>query len=124
MWRYLNKNPLARDVNDCVIRSISCAENRTWDDVYMELSKLAQEQGIVLDDVNFVEPYLDGKYSRTCYNTEGSTMTVEDFIKTNPEGTFLVTMRGHITCVKDGVLYDTFDCRNRKIWCAWEVARS
>ena len=124
MWRYLNKNPLARDTNDCVIRSISCAESRSWDDVYMELSKLAQEQGIILDDVNFVEPYLDSKYSRICYNNEDSTMTVEDFIKTNPQGTFLVTMRGHITCVKDGVLYDTFDCRNRKIWCAWEVARS
>ena len=40
MWRYLNKNPLARDTNDCVIRSISCAENRSWDDVYLELVEI------------------------------------------------------------------------------------
>lgn len=123
MWRYLNKNPLARDTNDCVIRSISCAENRSWDNVYLELSKLAQEQGIILDDVNFVEPYLDSKYPRTCYNKEGLSITVEDFIKLKPQGTYLITMRGHITCVKEGVLYDTFNCLDRKVWCAWEVCR-
>lgn len=121
MWRYLNKNPLARDTNDCVIRSISCAEERSWDDVYLELSQLAQEQGIILDDIKFVEPYLDSKYYRTCYKNNGVALTLGKFMEINPRGTFLVTMRGHITCVKDGVLYDTFDCRNRKIWCAWKV---
>ena len=30
-------------------------------------------------------------------------------------------MKGHITVVKDGVNYDTFDCSDRKIWCAWLV---
>ena len=74
MWRYLNKNPQARDVNDCVIRSISCAEGRSWDDVYDELSDLAQEQGIILDDARFVEPYLDSKYERTCYDKNGEKM--------------------------------------------------
>ena len=121
MWRYLNKNPRSRDVNDCVIRSISCAENRSWGDVYDELSLLAKEQGIILDDVRFVEPYLDGKYERTCYKKEHYAMTVGEFVDTHKEGTYLVTMRGHITCVKDGVLYDTWDCRDRLIWCAWEV---
>lgn len=121
MWRYLNKNPKARDVNDCVIRSISCAENRSWGDVYDELSRLAKEQGILLDDVRFVEPYLDSKYERTCYKNNGFALSVGDFIKQNSYGTYLLTMQGHITCVKDGVLYDTWDCRNKIVWCAWEV---
>lgn len=121
MWRYLNNNPKARDVNDCVIRSISCAENRSWGDVYDELSKLAGEQGIILDDVRFVEPYLDGKYERECFEKNGRTMTVGNFIDQHPQGTYLITMRGHITCVKNGILYDTWDCRDRLIWCAWSV---
>lgn len=121
MWRYLNKNPQARDVNDCVIRSISCAEGRSWDDVYDELSDLAQEQGIILDDARFVEPYLDSKYERTCYDKNGEKMTVGDFLYSHPYGTYLVTMQGHITCIKNGILYDTWDCRHKKIWCAWQV---
>ena len=42
-------------------------------------------------------------------------------MKECPIGIYLVTMKGHITCVKDGVLIDTFDCRDRYIWCAWLV---
>lgn len=123
MYRYLNKNPKARDINDCVIRSISCAENRSWDNVYDELSDLAREQGMLFSDVEFVEDYLDELYPRTCYKDNGLSMTVGDFVETHPKGTYLVTMQGHITCVKEGILYDTWDCRKKLIWCAWEVKR-
>ena len=56
MWKYHNSNPKKREVNDCVIRAISKAENKTWDEVYSELSTLAQNQRILLDDMRFVEP--------------------------------------------------------------------
>ena len=121
MWRYHNSNPKKREVNDCVIRAISKAENKTWDEVYSELSTLAQNQRILLDDMRFVEPYLDSKYERVCYKCDGCRITVGEFIERNPKGTFLVTMQGHITCVKNGTLFDTWDCRDKLIWCSWEV---
>ena len=121
MWKYHNSNPKKREVNDCVIRAISKAENKTWDEVYSELSTLAQNQRILLDDMRFVEPYLDSKYERVCYKCNGCRMTVGDFINKNQEGTYLITMQGHITCVKNGVLFDTWDCRDKIIWCSWEV---
>ena len=121
MWRYHNSNPEKREVNDCVIRAISTAERKSWDRVYSELSTLAQSQGILLDDMRFVEPYLDSKYDRTCFKCEGCRMTVGEFIETHQKGTYLITMQAHITCVRNGVLYDTWDCRDKVIWCAWEV---
>lgn len=121
MWRYHNSNPKKREVNDCVIRAISKAEDRSWDEVYSELSTLAQDQKILLDDMRFVEPYLDSKYDRVCYKCEGCRMTVGDFIRKNQKGTYLITMQGHITCVKNGTLFDTWDCRDKIIWCSWEV---
>lgn len=121
MWKYHNSNPKKREVNDCVIRAISKAENKTWDEVYSELSTLAQNQRILLDDMRFVEPYLDSKYDRVCYKCNGCRMTVGDFINKNQEGTYLITMQGHITCVKNGILFDTWDCRDKIIWCSWEV---
>ena len=30
-------------------------------------------------------------------------------------------MGGHITCVIDGVIYDTFDPSERYLWCAYYV---
>ena len=123
MYRYLNKNPKARDTEDCVLRAISLAQGKTWDKIYDELSELAKQRGMLFSDAEFVEDYLDERYSRTCYKSNGFAMTVGDFVETHTTNTYLVTMKGHITCVKDGILYDTFDCRNRLIWCAWEVCR-
>lgn len=121
MWRYHNCNPKKREVNDCVIRAISFAEDRSWDDVYSELSIIAQEECIVLDDVMFVEPYLNNKYDTVCFKCNGTRMTVKEFVDNNPTGTFLITMQGHITCLKDGYIYDTWDCTSKRIWSAWKV---
>ena len=119
MYSFYNANAKGNFVNDCVVRAISVAENKTWDQTYEELSCIAQEEGILLDDVNFVESYLDSKYRRVPH----LSMTVGDVIEEFPEGIFLITMNGHITVIVDGVLYDTFDCRDRKIRCIWNVPK-
>ena len=116
-YRYYNANALGKFVNDCVIRSIALVEHNTWDYTYDKLSELAQEQGTLLDDVDFVENYLDKRYPRTCHYSK----TVEEFMEEFPKGTYLVTMEGHITPIIDGVLYDTFDCRNQRMWCSWRI---
>lgn len=119
MWKYYNANSKGNFVNDCVVRAISKAENKTWDKTYKELSNIAQKQGIILDDVNFVEPLLDSRYKRSCYRNK----YVGDFANEHPLGTYLITMNGHITCCIDGTIYDTFDCRNRIMKCAWKVIK-
>ena len=117
MYKFYNANARGRFTNDCVIRAISLAEDKTWNETYDELSEIAQRNGIILDDVQFVEPLLDSRYERMCFNET----YVGEFIEEHPKGVYLITMKGHITCVIDGVLYDTFDCRDRVMWCAWEV---
>lgn len=117
MYKYYNANSKGKFVNDCVIRSISTVEGKTWDETYEELSDIAQDYGILLDDVNFVEPLLDSRYKRVCYKNK----TVGDFARENPVGKYLITMNGHITSCINGVIYDTFDCRDRIMWCAWKV---
>lgn len=117
MWKFYNANVKGNNVNDCVIRAISVAEGKSWDDTYEKLSDIAQHEGVLLDDVEFVERYLDNKYPRTCHYNQ----TVGEFLNGHKKGIFLITMQGHITVIKNGVLYDTFDCRNRKMWCAWKV---
>lgn len=117
MYKFYNANSRGNFTNDCVIRAISVAQNRTWDEVYNELTFLAREQGLLMDDIKFVESYLDKRYKRECHKSK----TVGEFMKECDEGIYLVTMAGHITVIIDGVLYDTFDCRDRRMWCAWCV---
>lgn len=116
-YKFYNANARGKFHNDCVVRAISVAEGKTWDETYEELSEIAQRKGIILDDGNFVEPLLDSRYDRVCYKN----LTVGDFAENNPKGVYLITMNGHITCCIDGIIYDTFDCRDRIMKCAWEV---
>lgn len=117
MWKYYNANSKGNSVDDCVIRAISKAEGKSWDRTYQELSEYARKDGVLFDNVIFVEKYLDKRYFRTCHYTK----TVGEFANEFNKGTFLVTMKGHITVIIDGTIYDTFDCSSRQMWCAWKV---
>ena len=117
MYKFYNANTKGNFVNDCVVRAISVAEDKSWNETYEELSDLAQIEGVLLDDVEFIENYLDKRYIRECHYSK----SVGEFLEEFPTGTYLITMKGHITTIIDGVLYDTFDCRDRRMWCAWKV---
>lgn len=119
MWKYYNANPLGNNVSDCTIRAISAAEEKTWDETYEELSRLAQKDGILLDDVDFIEDYLDKRYLRQCHYSK----TVGEFAEEHKKGRYLITMQGHISCIIDGNIIDTFDCSDRRMWCAWRVSK-
>lgn len=119
MYKSYNANVHGNFVNDCVVRAIAVAEGKTWDETYDELSELAQDDGILLDDVRFVEDYLDDRYERVPHYSK----TVGELAEEYPIGTYLVTMPGHITVILDGILYDVFDCRKRQIWSVWEVPK-
>ena len=120
MYKLHNTNTNNNFVNDCVIRAISVAEDKSWSDTYDELSHIAKRNGILLDDVNFVEPLLDYRYSRVkTYRDE----TVGEFSERHKKGTYLITMNGHITVLKNGTIYDTFDCRDRILCDAWVVKK-
>ena len=118
MYKFHNANVHDKFVNDCVIRAISVAENKTWDETYNKLSEMAQMVGTLLDDSYFVDSYLSMNYEKENHNS----ITIREFIDTHPKGTYLITLTGHITVVRDGVLYDTFDCRDRYIKDAWFVS--
>lgn len=115
MYKYYNANPVALLTNDCVLRSISLFEGDSWDNTYNKLSDLAQNEGKLLDDVSFVENYLNSKYRRLKHRAR----TVGELIEEYPDKRLIVTMNGHIATILYGTLYDTFDCRNRELWGVW-----
>ena len=119
MFKYYNANAKNNFIDDCVIRAVSVAEGKTWDETYDELSILARKQGLLFSSVPFVENYLDNKYKRTCCKSK----TVGEFADSHKKGIYLITMNGHITCSFYGVIIDTFNPKNRLMKCAWKVIR-
>ena len=118
-YKYYNNNPLARFSPDCVIRSVPCALNKSWDSIYDYLSDLAQAEGTLFDKRDFVRKFLDDNFVRLP-KFEG---TVGEASWLLFDKIALITMPGHITCSKYGVIYDTFDCRDRIVEDIWLVER-
>lgn len=118
MYKYFNANSKGKYVDDCTVRAISIAENLSWNDAYVKLSELARERGMMPDSVEFIEDYLDDRYTRECF---GKT-SVGDFVLEHPHGVYLITMPNHITVAIDGTIFDTFDCSDRFMRCAWRVS--
>ena len=119
MYKYYNANPFGRNVNDCTVRAISLATGKSWNETYKELSDFARHQGITFSEVEFINEYLAERYERFC--PENEIVKLQDFLDLKLPGRWLITMSGHITCVIDGVCYDTFDPSNRYIWCIYEI---
>lgn len=121
MYRFYNANPLGRRVNDCTVRAFSLAREETWTETYSHLCALAQEQATMPDDVDYIDEYLSKSFHRICGCKYNIKITVGEFVDTHPQGTYLITMRGHITCAIDGCIYDTFDPSDRYVWGAYKV---
>ena len=44
MYKFYNANARGRFTNDCVIRAISLAEDKTWNETYDELSEIDKKK--------------------------------------------------------------------------------
>lgn len=117
LYKYYNANPKGLFIDDCVLRSISVAEGISWEVCHKKLSRLANEESRLLNDVIFVEKYLDSNYPRKCIKN----MTIGQFANVCPKGHFVVTTNGHITAIIDNVIVDTWDCSKRKMLCCWQI---
>lgn len=79
----------------------------------------AQAMGV--DDIIYIDEYLERRFQKVCGCKDKIRITVGEFVDTHPQGTYLITMRGHITCAIDGCIYDTFNPSDRFVWGAYKV---
>ncbi len=111
MWEYYNPNPRARAVGDCTVRAISKALDMNWDTAYLHTAV----QGFLEKDMSTANAvwgqflYENGWRRKLIPDECSWCYTVEDFCREYPEGTYIVALSGHVVCVKDGVLYDSWD---------------
>lgn len=114
MYEYYNPNPLDKRTGDCVVRALSKALNKTWNEVYIILCL----EGYLYKDWGNTNSvwgnYLKsiGYQSSVIPNICPSCYTINDFADDHPAGTFIVATGSHVVCVQDGDIYDSWDSSN------------
>ena len=120
MIKYTNENvnPKNKKTTDCVVRALTKATGRPYKDVFMELVALSLKTGYFLNEKRLEDKFLEAngfvkmKQPRKSDNTKHEIGEIDKLIK---GGTVIIRCAHHLTCVKDNVLYDTWDCRHKCI---------
>ena len=118
-FAYYNRNDDKVSRNDCVTRAISLACDLPYPTIRRKLRYTARLLDCCKLCVSCYEFLIREVFGGTPVNCEG--MTVDDFAELHPQGTYLLRMDGHITCLIDYTLYDIFDCREHRITNAWKM---
>ena len=122
---FANPNPQKNLTGDCVIRAISIASGRSWDDVFIDL----MVQSYMMKDIPSANhvwgAYLHGQgYSRKVIpNGCPDCYTIADFTKDYPKGTYILHTGTHVVAVKDGNYFDTWDSGNEIPIFYWKEER-
>lgn len=124
-------------VGDCVTRAICNATGKDYREVYNALNNLSKrertgsrKQGISSSRNGVYKVtwkrYLESigwEYSSLMGIGTGCRYHLNE--KEFPKGTLIMQVSRHLTCIKDGVLYDTYDCSrdgNRCVYGFWKRA--
>lgn len=121
-YRYYNANPLGKFTDDCVIRALSIALDKTWDTVFLELNQLAFEKKIVFGDERVYSIYLanNGWFKqKQPTHDNGKKYKICEFLESFHGTAVIHAGNCHMSFVSEGHLYDIFNCEDRIIGCYW-----
>lgn len=117
-YRMLNLNPLNEIENDCVCRAISLGLAEDYYKIQEKIKLIGQLFECDSLCVCCYQHLLDNVYGLE--RVKGfKGMTVNQFASYNYRGAYLVRVDGHLTCVIDGKIYDTWDCGNEIVDIIW-----
>lgn len=123
MFSRYNENPRGKNVGDCTVRAISKATGKGWEDTYLALCM----QGLIDCDMPSANAVW-GNYLRKqgfrrhiVPDTCPEFYSVSDFAREHPRGTFILALSGHVVCVQDGVIYDSWNSGNETVLYYWTM---
>ena len=117
-FRYYNPSPFRRNVGDCTVRALSKALDQDWDKTYVSLCL----EGFTLGDMPSANAVWGSYLRRRGYQRElaPDDVTVAEFSDMCQMGTYILALSGHVVCVVDNVLYDTWDSGNEIVLYYWQ----
>lgn len=120
-FRYWNENPQGDKVSDCVTRALTLASGLDYSTIRRKLRNTKRlldcETALCPTCYSFLVQEVLGGVPKNC-----DGMTVGEFADCYPNGTYLIRIEGHLTCVKSpATIYDIWDCRSKMCSLAWKM---
>lgn len=111
----------AENVGDCVCRAICNATGNDYKETYKSLTRLAGETPRNGVPRKVIKKYLESILGWKWIPCMGKGTGCKVHLNENelPKGTLIVNLSRHLSCVKDGVLYDTYDCTREEKRCVY-----
>lgn len=116
-------------VNDCVTRAICNATGKDYKEVYDLINSYASRErvrgsrrstargGVSKDTTRQILKDLGWRWIPAVFIGKGCQVHLSE--NELPSGTLIVGLSKHLTCVKDKVLFDTYDCSRGGTRCVY-----
>lgn len=124
IYKYYNVHPKQLRTGDCVVRAYCTALNKDYLEARKELNRAKKDLGLTSYKTSiFFNRYFKDKYLYESYQAQKGCwrMTGEEFARRHPTGNYLLRMAHHLTCCIDGIIYDTWDCSEKCVYCSWRI---
>ena len=108
VWKFYDCNPHHADTEDSIIRSVSTACDRSWEQVMRDMAEYAIKKGMLLTEPELIKMYLtdNGWVEHKKITPE---VTFEEFLKDFKDTAICQINDWYTVCVKGGYLYDVVD---------------
>ena len=112
VWVYYNPSPAGKRVGECSVRAVAKALDVDWDTAYA----LNAAAGYALSDVPSSNAVWGSVLRRHGFQRSSLPQTcpdcysAADFARDHPHGTYVLGFGNHVATVKDGRIYDSWDC--------------
>lgn len=120
-WLEKNVNPKNKKTCDCVVRALSVALDKPYEEMYRELFEYSLKVGWFISDSRTYEHYLKHVHGiqkvpqpRKC---GGDWFTIAEYFRGEIASgkIYIVSTRGHLTVIKDGMLVNSWNCKYEKV---------
>lgn len=122
-FKKFNANPKEwKGEGDCVIRALCTGMNQTWEETYLDLTKLGLKKCRMPNSKRTYEAYLEQKgwiKHKMPRHDDGSRYTVRELIDESPNMKAIISVANHLTYVDTGTLLDTWDCSRKSVGNYW-----
>ena len=122
-FHYYNANPKNKHTCDCVIRAISLGLDKSYKEVLYEMTDLSFKTGYHSTSNQLINKYLkqNGFIKRKQPRWgDGTKFTGKEFCYSLKNTTAIINIGSHhLSCVKNGKIWDIWDCSNRKVGNYW-----
>ena len=119
---FTNPNPLDKKTSDCVIRTLSIAFSKSWDEVFDELCVIGKRLKCIPTSKEVYEEYLSSYPTMDVFylirKFKKKRLKVKEVI--NPK-MCICRVAHHLVACKGGDYFDTFDSGEKCLYKIWRV---